>query len=376
MKNLKNLFAIMFMIAALIFTSCEEDEKEKTFLEKLDLEMASDIDDMKNAEGFKAIAILNNLDDPFSDSKGKIGSSVFNNLQDYLVPFDKKDWKSETSKKSDGGFMFSQWVGVYEWDNTAQRWDVDWGGEKIILKFPSNENNLDVNDATLTIHSYEEIAIWEDGLFGGYYDYYPTLISADLYIDEVKYIGLDLDATWGDDGEPYNFDMDVYLMPYTFTGTLDRTSTTLDVDYTIKNNQTLIFGIGVDGTFTDETYEYPITISGYVQYRSVVVDATVQADDLIEIMKDLNSDNPTYTLETGLAAINEAIDATVKKDGDKVADIVLKLDDEEGLMFVLVYTNGDEENAEEFFESFLDHIEELLGVVGVQLEDTFGDDGM
>ena len=185
-----------------------------------------------------------------------------------------------------------------------------------------------------------------------------------------------MDETWCDDGETYKFDMDVYLMPYTFTGTLDRTSTTLDVDYTIKNNQTLIFGIGVDGTFTDETYEYPITISGYVQYRSVVVDATVQADDLIEIMKDLNSDNPTYTLETGLAAINEAIDATVKKDGDKVADIVLKLDDEEGLMFVLVYTNGDEENAEEFFESFLDHIEELLGVVGVQLEDTFGDDGM
>ena len=367
----------MLMLASVFFIACEENEKEKTFLEKLDIEMAADIEDMKNAEGFKAIGVLDTLADPFSTTKGKTGSKVFSDISKYLVPFDYEK-PSKSNSKGDS-FDFDAHVGTYTWNNAYKKWDTQHGvpSDKIILIFPSDENNLDNNDATLTIHAFDETAILKQDDYGTYYyDYYPTLISADLYINDgssnTKYVGLELSATWDDSENPLALDIEVFLTPFTFSGDLGRTNTSVTVNFNIDLNETLIFGIGASGTFEDASYENPITVSGHIQYREVRIDVTANVQSIEAIVDDLNSDNPTYTPETAVIAFNEAITAVITKNGDKVADIVLKLTDDNKPMIVLVYTNGNEEDAAKFFESFASHIEELFEVIGLQLEGTFG----
>jgi len=57
------------------------------------------------------MGVLNSLDDPFSDTKGKSGSKVFSNISKYLVPFDYEKTETKSGIKGDS-FDFVIWVGT------------------------------------------------------------------------------------------------------------------------------------------------------------------------------------------------------------------------------------------------------------------------
>jgi hypothetical protein len=71
-------------------------------------------------------------------------------------------------------------------------------------------------------------------------------------------------------------------------------------------------------------------------------------------------------------AINKEIDAKVLSDGNKVADIEVRYSEEiQDFTLVLVFNDGTEENAEEYFDNFSTRLEEFFEMLNLQLESEF-----
>lgn len=136
---------------------------------------------------------------------------------------------------------FSSLTGTYEWYDSLQRWSVDptTPVDAILIKFPADSTDLDNNNAAVTISNYSEVLISELGM-PAYYN--PTSLSYDLAIDNVKYLGIDITATWDTEtGEPTDFTQDTYIKPISFRQELESTATTMGLGFYIDIEAENIF---------------------------------------------------------------------------------------------------------------------------------------
>jgi hypothetical protein len=232
---------------------------------------------------------------------------------------------------------------------------------------------MDNNNATLTLHNYNEVDIDMDG----YTDYYPTKILADLYVDDTKYMEIDLTASWDENGDPASLDVTVFLKPFEFTGSIINENTSASIDFGINYNDEELFSTGLSATFKTDSMNSPKTIDGYLQYRAVKIDADVNVANIENIFKELEAGESEYTTEEEiLDAVNEEIDAKVAKDGAKIADIevgkVTNPDtNQQEWGLVLVFNDGTVENAQGYFDNFSTRLEEFFEVVGFQIDSNF-----
>ncbi|OFX20034.1 MAG: hypothetical protein A2041_08125 [Bacteroidetes bacterium GWA2_31_9b] len=362
MKNMKKLIAMMLMVLSVFFFACDDDEveplspeKAKTELNSMDEEMAADLEAMMNAEGMKAIQALNSMDDPFATAKSSLRTSVLPNIEEYLIPFIKTNKAKSAFEATE--FDFDLHVGTYTYVHTPEpHWVIITGGDKIIVNFPSDSTDMGNNDATLTIYNYQEDV-----------NYNPTIISAELEVDDVTIVEITLNASWTSESDPETLDISVYLKPFTFNGDLAITTTSAEVNFSILLNTTKIFSAGVDATFTDATQEVLKKVSGYVQYRDVKVSASVNVSNIMTILEQVeNETSPYTTIEELVDAVNDEIDAKVTKDGALIAKIELDLvynDDVppvQELTVVLKFSDGTTEPAQPYFEGFISSIDEFF----------------
>lgn len=392
MKNMKKLLAMMLMMATVFFIACDDDEgstpltteQAQTEMESLSTDLNTYFAEMTTTEGATAMAnimALMQLDDPFTTTKSA-RTSVIPNIQKFILPVQPKMTKSTYEAVP---FDFDLWVGTYTWDAAHYMWVPDFGNpsDKIIFKFPAEGSTT--NNIILTIHNYTEVKVTGTDEYGyPYYDYMPTDILADLYVDNEKVIELDLEATWttsGDNaGEPTSLDISVFLTPFTFSGDFDQSSTAASVNFNIKHNSDQIFATGLSATFGSNTEE-PITIGGYIQLMNVKIEANIDVAGLEAVFED-----NTYTTADEInTAINDEIDAVVYVDGVKAADILIEFTTVEGMysipfemedgftIYVNVffkYADGTTEQAAPYFASFIAGVEAMLKSFG------FTDDGM
>ncbi len=380
---MKKLLAMMLMLASVFFIACEDDddstmspEDAKTELSTLNTDMTGYLQLMTNSEGMEAIGVIMGLEDPFSvTTKSNGRTAVISNIEKFLLPVNPQNHTKNTFEPVP--FDFNAHKGVYTFINEYPYWTVDLGGDVIEINFPSTEANqlTGTNDATLTIYNYEEVAVsMTDEFDYPYTDYMPTVILADLYIDEVKIVEIDLEATWittGESaGEPTSFDISVYLTPFTFSGSFDHTATAASIDFDIKYNTEKIFAAGVNATFVTDV-EDPITIGGYIQLLNVKMEATID----IAGMETVFESNTYTTVDEINAAINKEIDAVVYVDGVKAADILIEFVANEGLYSIPIevaedtyiyidvlfkYSDGTTEQAAPYFAAFISGIDGLF----------------
>lgn len=373
---MKKLTVLMLMFASVFFFACEDDssdqlskEEVKTELNNLGSDMSGYMEEMMNSDGIAAmddLMALMALDDPFTDVKFT-KSSVIPNIKKYLLPVNPE--KNQKSAYEAEPFNFDLWVGTYDWDAAHNMWVPNFGNpsDKIILNFPTEGSAT--NNATITIHNYDEVMVtyYDDYYQTNIEDYYPTDILADLYINDVKIVEIDLNATWettGDAvGDPSSFDISVYLVPFEFTGTFNHTATAASIDFAINYDGTSIFSAGVDATFANSDFDSPLTIGGYLQLLAVKIEATVDVNGIETIFEQLEAQTSPYTtIEELTNAINDEIDATVYVDGTKAADIEIQYNEtaEEMITIVLVFEDGTTEPAEPYFEDFVTDIEDFF----------------
>ncbi len=363
MKTLKKLVLFGLILSVGFFTACEDDkdeelsyEESKETLQEMDSQMVADFEEMSQSDGMTAFATLQHMDDPFAEQKSTKESHVIANIKEYALPIGKKI----KSTKAESSFDFDNNVGTYTWNNTEGYWAVtpDDPSDKIVVNFPADSTNMDDNNATLTIYNYEEQESDGDNVY-----YQPTAIEADLVIDGTEYVNLSLTAEWDDNGEPEILNVSVFLNPFTYTGEIETTSTSGSIDFAINYDDNQIFSTGIDIDFKDDTKEEPKLIDGFFQYRKAKIEAKINVENIEQIIEDLESGDSDYeTMEGAIDAVNDEIDAKIFHDGKKVADIEIgEIDDETGEpIIILVFNDGTEENAEQYFDNFATNIEEFL----------------
>jgi hypothetical protein len=360
MKNMKKLVAMMLMLVSVFFFACDDDEPDplsperaKTALSDLSTQMSTDFSDMQETEGMTAMQALMNMPDPFADpSKANTRFAVIPNIYESLIPF-SKEIKTKATYLSEG-FDFDAHKGSYTWNNSTQSWTIVLGGNTIIINFPSDENNMGVNDAKLTISNYTEDI-----------NYNPTAISAKLEVNNIKIVEITFSATWNTDDSPKSLNVEIFLKPFTFAGGFEQTSSTAAVNFSILYNNTRIFAASLNVTFTDTTRDVLKKVSGFIQYRDIKITASVNIANIISIIEQVDAGTSPYaTIDEALNAINKEIDAKVTKDGALVAKIKLGIHPTEGISVMLEFSNGSEELAQPYFESFIASLEEFFDFIG------------
>ncbi|HAF31241.1 MAG TPA: hypothetical protein DCG75_19555 [Bacteroidales bacterium] len=366
MRNMKKLITMMLMMASVFFFACSEDEDKKLSPEEAKAELNSmtddmsvKLDEMKNAEGFKAIEALNNMPDPFVETMSSGKTTIIQNIKKYTLPlFDKTKVKS-----IEGNFDFEYWWGTYTWDQEHQMWTVVFDDpavttdDKIVIIFPADEANMNNNNATITILAYEEVELSVDG----YYYYEPIDIEANIVVDGIELVGIDFAANWGSQGELEMLDVEVFVLPFTFSINFNIASVSGDIDFEILYNSESLFSIGLDATFADATMEMPINIHGYIQYLSVKFDIDIDVQNITDLVAQVQANPTMYTQEQMLEMLNNEIDAVVLVNGVKAADIEMEIDaltDEPYPVFV--YTDGTSEPAQPYLEEFVLSLEDFF----------------
>ncbi|MFO8236201.1 MAG: hypothetical protein R6U04_12445 [Bacteroidales bacterium] len=365
MKTL-NKFILLTLIASVgFFTACEDDEdnnlsyeESQEVLQDMDSQTAADLEEMSQTDGMTAMMTLNTMDDPFAGVvKSTKEYQVISNIKELALPADKK---LKTVKATDR-FAFDDNAGTYTWNNTEGVWDYNESPtDEIVIVFPADSTQMDNNNATLTISNYQDTEIVD-----GEYSYYqPTEIKANLKVDDDEQMDMSFTASWDDNGNPISMDISVLLTPFNFTGNLEEESTSGSLNFSVDYNDSQILDAGVIVNFIEGTQDAEI-IDGYIQYRKMRIEANINIANIYEIEQNYENYEDDQDV---LDAINEEIDAKVFHDGDKVADLKVGMDDStQEVIIVLVFNDGTEENAEEYFENLFTQTQEFLSEMGVQL---------
>jgi len=374
MKNMKKILAMMLMAASVLFLACSEDEEEmlspdqaKTELNQVSTDMSTYMTDMENSDGMKALNALMGKPDPFSVTKSVKYTNVFKNIQEYLLPANYLNNKSDEKGVAEERFNFDAWVGTYTWNIANEKWDIQSNSpsDKIIINYPTEGSQS--NNATLTIHNYLDVELTEIDDYGTYTWYEPTKIVADIYVNNIEVVDISMDATWNKTGEAIgdiaDLNADVYLIPFDFTVVANHSGNGFSIDSRIIYENTQILSAGISSLFDDVSMEgTPVNISGYVQLLKVKFDASINAKNLETIIDTMESDNPPYaSYEEAINAVNNEFDAYVSIGGAKAADIEIGMNETTQSPDILfVYSDGSTEPAQPYFSSFIAEIDAFL----------------
>lgn len=381
---MKKLLSMMLMLALVLFYACDEDEGDtatltpdvaKQEMQDLSTDMTTLLSDMQNSQGMAAMEALMILPDPFAGmTKADSKTSLVPTIYKYMLP---RNYKTATKSTAEYGlFDFDAYKGYkYVYTTTPYEYfdpqPID--QDIIIIEFPTEGSTT--NDATLTITNYTEAEIYD-----GYDTWYnPTALDADLKVNDVELVSIDMTATWETTGEfagePKTLDVDVYVIPFTFHFDFNHQSTSAAVNGWIEYDGAKVFSVGLTANFaTTDFDETPEEISGYVQLYDVKFNATVQAADLEVLMEGQETDPPAITdIEEFEVAFNALIVADVEVNGAKAADISadftttatqysLPISQEDGIYvnIIFTYSDGSSESALPYFASFMAAIDEFI----------------
>lgn len=373
---MKKILAMMLMMASVLFFACNDDEDEtlspdeaKAELEQVSTDMSTYMNEMESSDGMAALNALMIKPNPFAVVKSTdySDSDVFKNIQKYLLPANYLELKSNEKAIAENRFDFNAWVGTYTWNATDENWDIQSNtpSDKIIIEYPTEGSQT--NNATLTIHTYEDVEITETDDYGTYTSYEPTTIIADIYVNDVRVVDISMNANWitsGETaGEPTSMDVSVYLTPFEFTVDFSNSGNNASVGASIIFDNSQLFSTGLSAFFEEpELDDTPLTINGYLQFFNVRFNVSINAKTIEEIFEDMEEEPYPYnTPEELVAALNKEFDANVSVDGVKAADIELAINENtQAIDIVFVYSDGSTESALPYFESFATDLESFF----------------
>ncbi len=353
MKKLSNYFLVVLSLFVLSCNSDDESSNQvsvdeaKQSMAKLSTDMSVDIVELTQSEGVGAIsdlAALMQLNDPFNgrvmnekESKNwfKRNAKLFKRI------FVSKS--SKLAKTEDDGFNFSLHWGQYDWNPTTESFDKSETTEEIIeINFPAEGSST--NNVTLRLTAFEE------QLFEDEFDHYylPTLLNADLSINEVKQIEIDFEAFFNSNGEPISGDVSLYLNPFTFAFAFDTSgSKQSNLEASIKKGTETIVSVNAAFSFLTVQKEDIDKVNGFVQYRTIKLEGTIDVNGL----ENSNDPNPNNFIK--LALFNS---------GNKLGDIIFVteiIDQEEDDVPYIKYADGSTEKLEDVLKPIFDELDNL-----------------
>jgi hypothetical protein len=280
----KKLWLIIpaLMLAALI-SSCDKDkdddddnntdnekfstlsvEANKATIEESGLELVNTMSDMENIE---TVGVAINLGDILSSAdmkksfvakESKVistletfvavskGEKKVNDLYHAMIVSGELEEDPESIKE-----VWDENVGTYTWNPSIEDFDIEYGGDKILVLFPSSESSM-TNDASLTISNYKGVNI-SNPIDEEYTGDLPVSLNAELKSGSKSLVTMVFSASYDEGGVPKAVASDLTIESYKFEVDLSNTSTVASANYKFTENGNVIMEMGAsgEGLFTE-----------------------------------------------------------------------------------------------------------------------------
>lgn len=256
--------------------------------------------------------------------------------------------------EENGRFDFANLAGIYSWDINAFIWNYSQvsGNNKIVLQFPSNENETNLN-AVLTLHSYTD----EYLNFSSDSYWFPQSLYANLVVDQNEIAWVNLSNVEYDGGSfqiPISANIEVFTKPFTYNINYIRETPTrfhFIVGYT--NGGGCVMNINAEFQITHSDYEN-LDLEDDLNF----IEATIQHGNLkftgsADMGTLLQMDDPTPS------QVNQLVNVDVYYMGFKIGDLEYKEFGDEEEVYI-VYKDGSSENTSRYYEDFLDGLELIV----------------
>ena len=339
---MKKLLCFLVPLSIAMY-SCEEENSDGSTLnpDEASAEMNvlankanQDITTMVESEGVKAVLDLIDLVESYDfTTRNNQKQQVKAQINEFFQKFVSGP-SARTS--NDDITSFDDIKGLYVWNSSTGTFD-EFESEFFIVQFPTEGSSE--NNAEFKILALELITITED--YGDFVDEYqlPTLISSGLFVDDVEVISLFLVAQWSDDGFPNVANIDLEVVPFSYSLGFDNLgATTSSLLSSLKLRGAEILGIDVDVEFESVLKEEPVIIEGLVRYYNLKVSGKLDA-----------------TRQDETEDINELIDLELLIDDEKVGDIIFIED-----IAYVQYLDGTTEELEALFEAAIADLNDLV----------------
>lgn len=333
MKKTKLILSFFLLSAALILTSCGDDEpgkasKEdvKAALQSANDQVSADLNSFTTSSGYGAMNQLSGLTDqsnPFGRKSARKREQAIENLKAgvYAIRGILNHAARQARVSSDEPFDFESSTGVYEWNSQEEIFVRTDDSDIIEINFPTEGS--ETNDATFKMTAYEEVATPN-----GDEAYSPTLIMASIEIAGTKELELNAEVQYGDEDQPVKGDIYYFVNPFALEVSFDDTkSKSTSFSETLSKSGNVLIGFGASVTFNDASKDEAAISSanGYMQLLDV---------------KFVMSAKMSQTAED----INDIVRITIKVKNKEGGKIVLEQDATTGEFIPYIkYTDGSTE---------------------------------
>lgn len=311
--------------------------------------MENCIGNLKDGFGAQAMKNFFNLDEGNALSEDWAGDMI-----EKLDEFLGLDAIEDNNK-----FNFNSHTGTYTWSQSDKSWTKSSLPEdKIIIDFPSTEASTN-NDATFTMDSYTDIALFYDGET----IWAPSSLHADLYIGSAKVFEITANCNY-DVGNPtpipININSTVEFNPFTISLNGQRVnSTKFEASISIDNNSGCLTSLNVDFEFKHDDYENIDIFEGDL----VAVNTTMTHGEMT-LEGYLDGKLMEYEDQPSSNVINSMVDVDVLYSGNKIGELILIYtsgsDFEYGEELHIIYSDGSSENTEVYYNPFGTNVEQIF----------------
>jgi hypothetical protein len=340
-------------------SSCNDDDTKgsqvskdeaKTTIAQFNTDAVDDLQSLSNSSGLEAIkdlADLTETDDPF----GRMGGTDKKKIKHF---FQKKgrDFKTIFAANKavagrtaeDDPFDFEAKLGVYEWNpELGEEGAFEKTGESEIIEIQFPTEGSTTNNARLELTEYSEVEVydeeWEE------YSYQPELLTAFLFVNDVKAVSLHLESAWDELGFPLTVDITLSIDEFKLDIAFDDSgATTSSLSVSLLRNTETVVATSVTVKYGDDSKseESLKTIEGFVQLKNLKLqgDINVEAANNSEINW------------------NDIINLALYSDNKKLGDVVFVEEDGEFIAY-LQYADGTKEKLDTILQPVLDELEEL-----------------
>lgn len=363
MTILKNTLSLFSLCTLIVLSSCNDDDgggsglvsknEAKTTITTFNTTATDDLQDLADVEGIEALRDLFDLaesDDPFGRmraDKKKVKAFFRKHGRAFksIVTSPAANARVTASEP----FNFDEHKGFYEWNpelGEAGEFEKVDAADIIAIAFPTEGSTT--NNAQFKLLNYEEVEVYDEEFEE--YSYLPTAISAKLYVNQVEKASFTLDVEWDEAGFPLDATITFAVAPYSLTVALDVTAeTSSSVSVSLKLNNEILVATSVKVNYLDESKseESVKNLEGYVQFRNMKIQGTVNAEAA-------NGEEVDW---------NKIFKLALYSDGKKLA-VVVFVEEEEGIVPYFKYADGTKEKVETALQPVLDEIESLTEGLG------------
>lgn len=376
--NRKLLLILPFAVAA--FSSCNKDDEKsgtplnpveaKVSINNMSQELETDIVTMFEADGAGAIMNLSDLMTDYNGifdgrqkrEKGYVKEVMLKKAQDFKSIFIPQDKMRGGKSQGETGFNYQENLGIYEWNADSADFSKTGPSNFIEIKFPeegsaSNNVSLKITEYSEVLLEVEEYSYYDhntgEDVYATTTEFYPTALSAELAINEVKQVGLSFAMTYNEKAFPVSAAIGLFLNPFDYSiAYKEEGSTATRFTSSIKKSGDIIIDNNYKIEFTDAEKLVVNILDGYSQIRAYKIVSRADAKKITEMEDGGN--------------INDFIQMALFKRNDKIGDIIFEstVSEDEGFAAYVNYGDGSKEKLEDIFAPVIRELEKFLEEFG------------